>query len=92
MVEFPCPICGKPQLHNPRYPNAVCVDCISRAEDAAGRRVQFFNTDLSGGLAGRYVDDGSAYESVQCWIDGQLCQASEAHLGGIVILVGRGTL
>ena len=81
----PCPICFKPISFNPRYPRAVCPDCVSRAADESGRTIEFFNEDLSGGLIAAYRGTGEPYPSDLCWIDHIPCQAQEAHLGGIII-------
>ncbi len=80
-----CPICQCSVPFDPRYPKAVCAACIRKAVDPQGRRVVFFNTDLGGGLTGRYEDDGSEYASNRCLIDGFVCQAEERHMGGVVI-------
>jgi hypothetical protein len=56
-----------------------------KAADPAGRPVMFFNESLSGGIGGQYLDDGSLYLGQDCYINGIHCQASEAHLGGVVI-------
>jgi hypothetical protein len=87
MNDHVCPICEGPLEWNERYPLAVCQECIIRTEDGKGRRVQFFNTSLSGGLTSRYIDDGSLNPFDLCRIAGIRCRASEAHLGGIVIEV-----
>lgn len=73
-------------VSNPRYPRAVCADCVNSAADQSGRAIKFYNTDLSGGLTGRYTD-GTLYDSADCWINGIACRASEAYMGGVVIEV-----
>jgi hypothetical protein len=85
MSDSFCPICHHSILLDPRYPRAVCAACADRATDGNGRQVRFFNAGLSGGLTGRYADDGSMYETADCLIDGHTCQAKEKHLGGVVI-------
>lgn len=85
-----CPLCGASRPYSPRYPTAVCLDCVAKAADEHGRRVVFSNVSFSGGLAGRYLDSGEPYLSEDCWIDGVKCRASEAHMGGTVILAPPG--
>jgi hypothetical protein len=81
-----CPICKIQVTPSERYPHYVCASCVERAADVAGRKVAFYNTELSGsGCEGRYRDDGSLYASDRCWIDGVPCRAAEAHMGGIVV-------
>ncbi|NLF50558.1 MAG: hypothetical protein GX577_05430 [Leptolinea sp.] len=80
-----CPVCKRSMHFNPRYPRAVCLACGNMATDKNGRPVAFFNEGLSGGIFGRYKDDGASYESTTCFIHGLPCKASEAHMGGIVI-------
>lgn len=82
-----CPVCQSPIPFDPRYPRAVCSLCMGKAVDREGRRVNFYNTDLGGGLSGRYEDDGSEYTFTQCLIDGFGYQAEERRLGGIVIQI-----
>lgn len=84
LEEHLCPICGTSMVSNPRYPRAVCADCGNSAADQSGRAVKFYNTDLSGGLTGRYTN-GPLYDSADCWINGMACRAKEAYMGGVVI-------
>ncbi|HUK88957.1 MAG TPA: hypothetical protein VLZ81_01050, partial [Blastocatellia bacterium] len=79
------PICKAPVPESARYPCYVCSACASRAKDSAGRPVEFFNTDLSGGIEGRYRDSHDPYPDQTCYIDGLECWADEARFGGIVI-------
>lgn len=85
-----CPLCGAEREYSARYPTAVCHDCTVKATDEHGRRLRFSNASFSGGLVGFYADTGEAYLSEECWIDGVKCRASEAHMGGTVILAPRG--
>ena len=81
-----CPICGAEVQFNERYPKAVCGQCMKLITDAAGRRVAFYNIDMSGGLTGQYPDTRQVYASDICYITGRPCRAQEAHMGGIVII------
>lgn len=81
-----CPFCGCDQPASPRYPAYVCAACCEKATDAQGRRLEFFNESVFGGLAARYRDTGEPYQGGgRCFIDGIECQAVEARFGGIVI-------
>ena len=90
----PCPICGRPVVHQDRYPAAVCADCASRAADRDGRRVVGYNEGLSGGFIAFYADSptgrpteiaGEVVETGRCWIDGIECTIGEARFGGVVL-------
>lgn len=81
-----CPICGAEVSPNPRYPNYACEPCASRASDASGRRLQFGNVSLSGGLAARVADTGEDHPGGACFIDGIPCVAQEARFGGVVVI------
>ena len=87
--DAPCPICGEPRPHSPRYPDAVCAACVERAEDGAGRPLTFFNATLLGGFEAAYGDTGARLEpggdAQTCLIDGVPCVAREARFGGIVV-------
>ena len=84
--EAVCPICHVTLSYNPRYPQYVCNACTMRAQDKNGRRLEFFNTDISGGYTARYADTQEVYTSHECYIDGVSCEAQEAKFGGIVII------
>lgn len=84
-IDHQCPVCGCALPALTRYPRYVCTSCAGRACSAAGRRLEFFNVGLSGGFAARHADDGSPHAGHDCFIDGRLCRADEAHLGGIVV-------
>jgi hypothetical protein len=92
--DAPCPICGSPQPHSPRYPDCVCADCVGRAVDETGRRLEFFNLTLSGGFGVAYADTGERLDAPlagqPCFIDGVRCRAREARFGGIVVQPDRG--
>ncbi len=80
-----CPNCSADVTLVVRYPDYVCRECCARTADPDGRLVSFSNIDLSGGLRGRYEDNYEPYESDECFIDGKLCHAAEAHFGGVVV-------
>jgi hypothetical protein len=80
-----CPICGAAMAFNPRYPRAVCPGCVSRACDAEGRELDFFNADFGGGYLAVYREGGGNYDSHDCFIDALPCRADEARFGGIVV-------
>jgi ADP-ribosyl-[dinitrogen reductase] hydrolase len=87
--DRPCPICGTPRPHSPRYPNHVCATCVERAVDGDGRPLEFFNPELLGGFAAAYRGTGERLstprDEQECRIDGVRCLAREAHFGGIVV-------
>ena len=80
-----CPICATELRANARYPRYICPDCASKAADADGRRLLFYNEDFSGGLKASYADNDEPYERHECFIEGVKCWADEARFGGIVI-------
>ena len=80
-----CPICGTDLQPIARYPRYVCSACAGKATTAEGRPLDFFNIGLSGGYGAQHADDGSPYDSHDCFIGGQPCRADEARFGGIVI-------
>jgi hypothetical protein len=82
--DAPCPLCNAPRPHSPRYPDNVCADCVARAVDETGRRLEF-NTALNGGIRAKYADSGEQRESHDCFIDGVRCRADEAYFGGVVV-------
>ena len=92
--DTPCPICGVPRPHSPRYPDNVCADCVGRAVDETGRRLEFFNLTLTGGFGAAYADTGERLDTPRdaqtCFIDGVRCRAREARFGGIVVQPDRG--
>src|SRR5439155_5708492 len=63
----------------------VCPACAGRATSAAGRPLQFRNTNATGGFVARYADTMEAYPGHECFISGVRCRADEARSGGIVI-------
>lgn len=81
-----CPLCGNKVYPSVRYRNYLCVDCVKRAVDENGRGLSFDNEAVSGGLVITYRDTREARENPMCWVDGQQCEAREAHMGGIVLL------
>lgn len=82
-----CLICAEKVTHSERYPRQVCERCATRAADAYGRRLKFFNESISGGLRAVYLDNGAEYNRQICYIDGIKCYADEHRFGGIVIQV-----
>lgn len=80
-----CPICSDEMKKYDRYPNLVCPACYSRACDAKGRPVVFYNEGYWGGCIGYYSDTDEKYDSHFCYINGIKCRADEGHIGGIVI-------
>lgn len=82
-----CPICNRPVPRSERYPRYVCETCAAKAKSQDGRPLEFYNEGLFGGFVARYVDDGTPYNSHECFIDGIRCYADEARFGGIVIQV-----
>jgi hypothetical protein len=81
-----CPICGVEVQPNVRYRNYLCVDCCLRAADEKGRPLEFDLESATGGLIVRWKDTKERRESPMCWVDGQQCEAREAHMGGYVLL------
>ena len=80
-----CPICGKEILFNPRYPNALCANCMASAVDKDGRHLNFYNTYISGGFAGEYIDTEEPYFEDHCFVNGIRCLVGERYLGGIIM-------
>ena len=87
MDDHLCPICGKAGERSPRYPKYICVECAHCAVDENGRALKFSNVAFSGGFEARYVDNGEIRDSHICYVDGVLCYADEAHMGGIVVSI-----
>jgi hypothetical protein len=91
--DAPCPICGAPRPHSPRYPDHVCATCVDRAVDDVGRRLSFFNLTLTGGFGAAFAETGERLETPRdaqtCFIDGVRCVAREARFGGIVVQPDR---
>ncbi len=88
-----CSNCTKEVKYNPRYPKYICSICSSKDKYSQdGMLLEFYNTDLSGGLKIVYKDidgnvlreDDSKAECL-CLIDGKEFTAQEARFGGIVI-------
>jgi hypothetical protein len=88
-ADSPCPICGSPRPHSPRYPDHVCADCVARATDETGRVLRFWNESMSGGFVAKYADTGAKRDSHVCFVDGVRCRADEAYFGGIVVVKER---
>ena len=85
-----CPICGRPAIHQERYPRSVCDACRDRTVDRTGLRVAGSNIDMSGGFVAYYVDHSrvrceEVTRTGQCWIDGHEAVMGEARFGGIVV-------
>jgi hypothetical protein len=88
-----CSSCNNEVRYNPRYPKYICSDCSAKHKySKEGQLVEFYNTNLSGGLKIIYKDaegnvlkeDDSKSECI-CLIDGKDFIAQEARFGGIVI-------
>ncbi len=86
----PCPLCFRRIPSNPRYPRAVCPDCIHLACDGQGHPLDFFNADASGGFIAIYRHSGARYSGHICFIRGVRCRADEGRFGGIVVQVLEG--
>ena len=80
-----CPVCGVFLPSNARYPDYICQSCASHLTDANGRKVEFFNIDMSGGCQGVFADTGEPYLSSLCFAGAMQCWADEARFGGIVV-------
>lgn len=80
-----CPVCGQTVNTSPRYPRYLCRSCVAHASDAAGRKLEFHNTDIGGGFEAVCKDTGKVSASHVCFVNGIRCWADEAHFGGIVI-------
>lgn len=88
-----CPICGASVTPSVRYPAYLCQSCMERATAIDGRPIGFSNlcrNETTGeyymGYAARYKDDDATYDSHDCLVDGIPCRASEAYMGGIVVI------
>tara|TARA_R110002073_G_scaffold35970_19_gene104974 strand:+ start:10772 stop:12862 length:2091 start_codon:yes stop_codon:yes gene_type:complete len=88
LADHHCPVCGAKQRVFLRYPWYICNECLSLAEDAHGRRLQFGNVSFSGGFCYGYADDADSppqeCRSVICLIHGRPVVVSEARFGGVV--------
>ena len=83
-----CPNCSKSIFYNARYPKYICGDCTELLTDGAGRKVEFYNTELLGhGCQGYYIgtEQKENYNSSKCFIEEKEFYAEEAYFGGIVI-------
>ena len=45
-----CPICALRMPIVPRHPRALCARCSGEIAEETGRRLEFFNTSISGGF------------------------------------------
>ena len=81
-----CPGCGTPLRVFARYPWYFCQDCLKLAEDGAGKRLEFANASLSGGLVWRHQGDEDWSDAVMviCRIKSRPVMVHEARFGGIV--------
>jgi ADP-ribosyl-[dinitrogen reductase] hydrolase len=80
-----CPICGTDLRVESRYPKYLCHDCANKATDVDGRKLDFFNLNISGSYGAVYCDTNEDYLSHDCYVEGVKCRADEARFGGIVI-------
>lgn len=90
MVTRRCPHDGRPARHQTQLEfDALCFDCVDRATDDAGRRVELLDEDGSGGFAAVHRDDGSRCLGVMTTrrvrIDGSVFRAGAARQGGVVV-------
>ena len=85
--ERPCPICGAPDHHDPRYPRALCPACVLEAADETGCPLRFSNAGLEGGFRAERQDGSVPKEPHRCWVRGIACHADEARFGGIVVQI-----
>ena len=89
--DEPCPVCGAPRPHSPRYPRAVCAGCVARAVDEGGRPLSFANLfpESLGGFCAVYADTGARVDTPRdaclCFVGGVRCRAREAYFGGVVV-------
>lgn len=81
----PCPVCSTPTPHQERYPLSVYSNCFNRASDRTGKKLKFFNINMSGGYQAIVEETGERYQSHTCYINEIECHADEARFGGIVI-------
>ena len=81
-----CPGCGAAQRPRARYPWYFCQTCLKSAQDSHGRRVEFSNASLSGGLVWRLAGSSNVQEATQviCLIRARPALISEARFGGVV--------
>jgi len=88
-----CSNCTKEVRYNPRYPKYICSICSSKDKYSQdGMLLEFYNTDLSGGLKivykhihGNVLGEDDSKSECLCLIDGKEFTAQEARFGGIVI-------
>lgn len=88
--EYPdhyCPGCGQAQKTFLRYPWYFCQSCLALAEDGQGRRLEFANVSLSGGLCWRYANSSKnewqEHATVVCLLHGRPVVVTEARFGGV---------
>lgn len=85
-----CPGCGAPSPLEPRYPSRLCGACAALTTDGEGRRLEFANAGLSGGLVWRYADDAQWSEEVgrfECVVSGRRAVVTEGRFGGVVVQI-----
>lgn len=88
-----CSNCTKEVRYNPRYPKYICSICSSKDKYSQdGLLLEFYNTDLSGGLKivykdihGNVLGEDDSKSEFLCLIDGKEFIVQEARFGGIVI-------
>lgn len=88
-----CSNCNKEVRYNPRYPKYICSDCSAKNKySKEGQLLEFYNSDLSGGLnivykdtEGNVVKEDDSKSECICLIDGKDFFAQEARFGGVVI-------
>lgn len=82
-----CPECKNEVRYNLRYLTSLCSSCCLKLTDKRGRKVDFYNTGISGGCQGYYTDvtPNELYDLYECYIGKNKYVANEARFGGIVI-------
>ncbi len=85
-----CPNCMSKVRFYPRYPAYICRNCVSQLTDKNGRMVAYYNTSISGGCEGKYVNSDEEYDSPICYIGEKKFYATDARFGGIVVQLESG--
>jgi hypothetical protein len=80
-----CPNCRSNVRFDAGYLNYICNVCTQLLTDQNGRRVDFYNTSMSGGCQGYYLDTKEKYEGDDCYIGKKKFRAAERRFGGIVV-------
>ncbi len=82
-----CPICKESVYLMARYPNYICINCITKygtyTED--NKKIDFYNIDHTGGFKSQIEGDNNFTNEHVCYVNNVKCFADEARFGGIVI-------